>query len=263
MDAICRVENMENAVSHVKENKKHHAIRVQYQWNHSCKSGSMVSILRLHENRVEGCTTGAMNGAAEHGHLEVIKWLHINRQEGCTTNAMNCATRNGHLDIIKWLHENRTEGCTTIVMNKAAIQDHLEVVKWLHVNRQEGCTQNAMDFAAFNDHIDVIKWLHENRTNQVNSCHSGDNQLHHVTDSLIEFEEFARPYLKNLREILQHRCDKGYRNMRFLRYKKKRVAIRDICEMIAPRGEPSVVGFVVFGQNERCRIDVHRRVQYL
>jgi hypothetical protein len=63
------------------------------------------------------------------------------------------------------------------------------------------------------------------------------------TDSLTEFEEFARPYLKNLRVILQHRCDKGYRNMRFLRYKKKQVAIRDICEMIAPRGELSVVGF--------------------
>ena len=31
--------------------------------------------------------------------------------------------------------------------------------------------------------------------------------------------------------------------MRFLRYKKKKLAINEICEMIAPKGTVNVVGF--------------------
>ena len=67
----------------------------------------------LHENRTEGCTTLAMNRAAQNGHLHIIKWLHDNRIEGCTTLAMNWAASNGHLHVVQWLHENRTKGCTT------------------------------------------------------------------------------------------------------------------------------------------------------
>ena len=63
------------------------------------------------------------------------------------------------------------------------------------------------------------------------------------TDSMTEFEDFIKVYLRNLPKILKHRSDKGYRNMRFLRYKKKQAAVRDISNMIAPRGELSVVGF--------------------
>ena len=63
------------------------------------------------------------------------------------------------------------------------------------------------------------------------------------TDTMSEFEEFVRMYLKNLPVILRHRYNKGYRNMRFLRYKKKQAAIREICEMIAPTGEVSVIGY--------------------
>jgi hypothetical protein len=66
----------------------------------------------LHENRTEGCTTKAMDDAAENGHLEVVKWLHANRTEGCTTNAMDWAAMEGHLEVIQWLHHNRTEGCS-------------------------------------------------------------------------------------------------------------------------------------------------------
>jgi hypothetical protein len=54
-----------------------------------------------------------MDWAAENGHLHIIKWLHDNRIEGCTTLAMNWAASNGHLHVVQWLHENRTKGCTT------------------------------------------------------------------------------------------------------------------------------------------------------
>ncbi len=68
----------------------------------------------------KGCTTDAMDWAAEYGHLDVVRYLHEKRQEGCTTDAMDWAAGNGHLDVIKWLHENRHEGCTTKAMNWAS-----------------------------------------------------------------------------------------------------------------------------------------------
>ena len=72
-------------------------------WNKAAETGSLSSIIRLHENRREGCTTFTMNYAAENGHLEVVKWLHANRQEGCTTYAMDYSAKNGHLEVVKWL----------------------------------------------------------------------------------------------------------------------------------------------------------------
>ena len=66
---------------------------------------------------------------------------------------------------------------------------------------------------------------------------------HPETDSLGEFEDFAKAYLKNLVEIMRHRFNKGYRNMRFLRYRQKKLAINEICEMIAPKGTVNVIGY--------------------
>ena len=44
------------------------------------------------------------------GHLEVVQWLHGNRQEeGCTSDAMDWAAENGHLELVQWLHKNRQE----------------------------------------------------------------------------------------------------------------------------------------------------------
>ncbi len=60
-----------------------------------------------------------------------LKWLHENRTEGCTTRAMDWAADKGHLDVMIWLHENRTEGCTTYTMNRVAWNGHLDAVKFL------------------------------------------------------------------------------------------------------------------------------------
>lgn len=36
----------------------------------------------LHENRDEGCSSAAMDGAAEHNRLSTLEWLRQNRIEG-------------------------------------------------------------------------------------------------------------------------------------------------------------------------------------
>ncbi|EGZ06799.1 hypothetical protein PHYSODRAFT_530006, partial [Phytophthora sojae] len=135
----------------------------------------------LHENRSEGCTTNAMNSAANRGHLDVVKWLHANRTEGCTSQAMEAsffctgkgilsketvdeAASHGCLEVVKFLHEHRVfeKGCTKSAMTKAAHHNHLDVIKWLRTNRRKTNTVQAMDAAATRGHLQVVKWLHEN-----------------------------------------------------------------------------------------------------
>lgn len=43
-----------------------------------------------------------MDEASKNGYLEVVQWLHQNRQEGCTGGAMDMAASHGHLEV---LHE--------------------------------------------------------------------------------------------------------------------------------------------------------------
>lgn len=40
-----------------------------------------------------------MDEAAKYGFLEVVQWLHENRIEGCTGGAMDMASRHGHLEV--------------------------------------------------------------------------------------------------------------------------------------------------------------------
>ncbi|GMF25643.1 unnamed protein product [Phytophthora fragariaefolia] len=52
--------------------------------------------------------------------LEILKWLLQNRDEGCTTAAMDGAAANGNLITLQWLHENTTPGSTLKAMASAA-----------------------------------------------------------------------------------------------------------------------------------------------
>ncbi len=49
--------------------------------------------------------------------------------------------------------------------------------------------------------------------------------------------------LENLGPLLEHRFAKGYRNMRFMRFVGKHKAVDAICDLLAPRGKRTVVGF--------------------
>lgn len=57
------------------------------------------------------------------------------------------------------------------------------------------------------------------------------------------FLEFVKNYLDYLPDLLKHRGERGYRKMRFMRYTKRQMAIIAICDMIAPSGQVSEVGF--------------------
>ena len=82
----------------------------------------------------------------------------------------------------------------------------------------------------------VARWNNETaeRTSAVPSGRVAD---------MAALSEHTRAYLDALRPVLQHRATRGYRNMRFLRYCHKRRAVEEICRMIAPRGQKTLVGF--------------------
>lgn len=53
------------------------------------------------------------------------------------------------------------------------------------------------------------------------------------TATLACFEELATRYLAGVEEVLRHRFEKRYRNMRFMRSVHKRRAVEAICSFIA------------------------------
>ncbi|OQR80686.1 hypothetical protein THRCLA_23443 [Thraustotheca clavata] len=142
----------------------------------------------LHENRTEGCTTSAMDWAAEHHHWNIVQYLLKNRSEGCRINIVDIAAEFGHLDVIKYLHENDIEAYSVCaldwaidmlqnaatwilssismkmkaaqsILDSAARNGHFEIVKYLRENRTEGCTTSALDSAAKNGHFDIVNNL--------------------------------------------------------------------------------------------------------
>lgn len=70
-------------------------------------------------------------------------------------------------------------------------------------------------------------------------------RIDHASDRSTSFglETFIRSYLGELRTLLNHRAERGYRNWRFHRYVFKQRAVSDICDLIAPPGKFSVVGY--------------------
>lgn len=63
------------------------------------------------------------------------------------------------------------------------------------------------------------------------------------TANMARFKSHIRAYLLVLPRLIEHRRTKGYRRMRFLRFVMRQKAIHKICNIIAPAGETTVVGF--------------------
>ena len=54
---------------------------------------------------------------------------------------------------------------------------------------------------------------------------------------------YVKAHLASVDGLLAHRMRRGYRNMRFLRYVHRQKAIDEICDLVAPKGSTTVVGF--------------------
>ncbi|OQS01296.1 hypothetical protein ACHHYP_01348 [Achlya hypogyna] len=139
---------------------------------HGCSTRAMdyaaqnghAEVLRfLHEHRSEGCSRDAMDFAAQNGHMDVVQYLHDVVGVAGTAKALDWAARNGHIDVLRFLHPRRSEGCTAYAMDYAAQNGHLEVVELLH-GYGAPCSAAALDMAAANGHIHVVRFLHEHRT---------------------------------------------------------------------------------------------------
>ncbi|RKO89335.1 hypothetical protein BDK51DRAFT_49163 [Blyttiomyces helicus] len=130
----------------------------------------------LHENRSEGCTTRALDGAAGSGNLDIVRFLHAHRSEGRTTDAMDGAVGSGQPDIFRFLHENRSEGCTfdamdyavetwAMLLDSPSAEDLAEaqkcedVVSFLLCHRTEGCTAVAITATCTAGSVEMVRDL--------------------------------------------------------------------------------------------------------
>jgi hypothetical protein len=134
-----------------------------YQVNNSCmliacKKGYIDIVKWIHFSNLYNIgSPGAINYAAQGGHLEIIKFLSEYRSDGATKFAMDTAAENGHLETVIWLHFNRVEGCTTDAIDHASLYGRLDIVEWLYNNRDEGASQNTIEFIGMTRKLDPLK----------------------------------------------------------------------------------------------------------
>ncbi len=63
------------------------------------------------------------------------------------------------------------------------------------------------------------------------------------TARLVDQARHVKAYLAALPTLLKHRHESGYRRLRFLRYCRRKVMIKEICDMLAPPGQTVYIGF--------------------
>src|SRR3990172_7483762 len=81
--------------------------------NQSCAEAGRWDVLKLRIQPGQRIDLVIFRKCAIVGNIPFMAWLTENNVKGCTSDAMDWAADNGQLEVVKWLHENRTEGCTT------------------------------------------------------------------------------------------------------------------------------------------------------
>eukprot|EP01132_Coremiostelium_polycephalum_P001971 gene1971-2423_t len=79
--------------------------------NYAAKMGDLRVFKYLHKlNFKSESDSELMDTVAKSGNLDLVRFCHFNRIEGCTTKAIDNATEGGHLGIVQFLLNSRTEG---------------------------------------------------------------------------------------------------------------------------------------------------------
>lgn len=97
-----------------------HANIPTLEWSTSVMdAASSLPVLRwLHEMRIEGCTTRAMDDAASRGMFDKALFLDKHYPDvGCTPEAASLAIQNGHIEMFMWLCENYPDAVTTDLLD--------------------------------------------------------------------------------------------------------------------------------------------------
>ncbi|KAL2914244.1 hypothetical protein HK105_206188 [Polyrhizophydium stewartii] len=103
---------------------------------------SLVMFGVLQQARSDLPTSDIMDAAACIGNLALVKGMH-ERGFGCTTAAMDGAAENSHGNVVRFLHDNRTEGCTRTGLARALnIMDH-EIVDLMLASPVSGSVKDA------------------------------------------------------------------------------------------------------------------------
>ncbi|KAE8985690.1 hypothetical protein PR001_g22816 [Phytophthora rubi] len=105
-------------------------------------------------------TTGAMDGAAANGRLDILRRLHSERGEGCSSSAFIGAASNGHVEVLKWLYKFYRQLRQELQeLTEATKHGHLDTVQFLlRFTRLERLDREQMLVtAAANGHVAVVR----------------------------------------------------------------------------------------------------------
>ncbi|KAF1326172.1 hypothetical protein FI667_g8574, partial [Globisporangium splendens] len=91
----------------------------------------------------------AMDAAAQSGYLDIVQWLHENRVEGCSTWAMDSAAAFGHLE----------EGCADEVVTRAIAARNVQILEWVYEHKRELIDLDAIQDLATMAHQQFVVYM--------------------------------------------------------------------------------------------------------
>ncbi|KAE9299426.1 hypothetical protein PR003_g22998, partial [Phytophthora rubi] len=105
-------------------------------------------------------TTGAMDGAAANGRLDILRRLHSERGEGCSSSAFIGAASNGHVEVLKWLYKFYRQLRQELQeLTEATKHGHLDTVRFLlrSTRLRRSDREQLLITAAANGHVAVVR----------------------------------------------------------------------------------------------------------
>ncbi|KAF0720826.1 Aste57867_21 [Aphanomyces stellatus] len=91
------------------------------------------------------CSSGSVNIATSHGHLEIVKYLVGDKQTTFAAPAIEAAVKHGHVAVVEYLHGQRPEMCVAKYMQVAHICNQSTIVEYFDGHRCKCCKDIPRD----------------------------------------------------------------------------------------------------------------------
>eukprot|EP00842_Homolaphlyctis_polyrhiza_P000562 jgi/Hompol1/1506/HPOL_003820-RA len=129
----------------------------------AAKNGHLSTVLWLHANRTDGCSSMAMQGAAENGHYEIFRFLWTEYPDHRpSVTAMQPAARNGHFFIVEFFATHALYADLGLLLASALSGGHFQIVEWFQTQMPNRVTlsPDMMQEIASHGDLSGALWLH-------------------------------------------------------------------------------------------------------
>lgn len=139
--------------------KSNHVMKIDALFLMECCEEGQVYILKRIKSSSKVFKRAHAQKAAAAGQIKVLRWL--NSINCSMIGAMQCAAQAGHLHILQWFHRNYDDCDDGRICSQAAEHGHLACLQWAHEHDYDWDDWTC-SLAAKHGHLDCLKYAIEN-----------------------------------------------------------------------------------------------------